>query len=52
MKVRITMRNRYIVEGLENIEEALIVLEEVIKKESPLVTFEHGLVLATEEIKE
>ncbi len=59
MKVRITMRNKYIVEEVEDIEEALaalalVVLElkEIKKATEALITFEHGLVLSTEEIKE
>jgi len=45
------MRNRYIVEEVESVEEALKQLElSIYPSEGTAVWFEHGLVLATEEI--
>ena len=53
MKVRITMRNSYIVEEVESIEEALSILTQEIQVASEsLVIIEHGLVLTTEEVHE
>ncbi len=49
------MRNRYIVEEVESIEEALVNLMAVIHPSSEeiwSVWLEHGLVLATEEVDE
>lgn len=54
MKVRITMRNKYIVTNVDSMEEALDNLKHVIPLPDEVwsVWLEHGLVLATEEIYE
>jgi len=53
MKVRITTRNMYIVDGVESIEAALYELERELRSvHKILVTFEHGLVLTKEEVDE
>jgi len=49
MKIRITTRNRYIVEEVDSIEEALSVLEQEIQVVSEsLVKLEHVLILSTD----